>query len=77
MGARRDKIAAERCYWEKSLDQAVELLGIEQTGIAWQAISDELGRSWRGSMLAECVIGWHSVARRPVCSAGIDREESI
>lgn len=57
--------ADRQALWEKCLDQAVELLGIEQTGIAWQALSDMLGRSWRGSMLAECV----NSLLRPVLSA--------
>jgi len=45
-----------RCaLWEQSLDQAVALLGVEQLGVAWQAVGEVLGRSWRGSMLAECI----------------------
>jgi hypothetical protein len=57
--------ADRQALWEKCLDQAVELLGTEQTDIAWQALSDLLGRSWRGSMLAECV----NSLLRPVLSA--------
>jgi len=41
--------------WEQHLDVAVEHLGEERLWEAWQAISSLLGRSWRGSMLAECV----------------------
>jgi len=46
---------AQQAMWEQSLDQAGALLGMEQLGEAWQALSEVLGRSWRGSMLAECV----------------------
>ena len=35
--------------------QAEVLLGFEQLGIAWKALSEVLDRSWRGSMLAECI----------------------
>ena len=52
---------AQQSLWEQCLDQTVEILGIEQTGIAWQALSQVLGRSWRGSMLAECI---NSLLRR-------------
>jgi hypothetical protein len=41
--------------WEESLDQATSLLGEEQLWQAWSALSQVLERSWRGSMLAECV----------------------
>ncbi len=41
--------------WETSLDQAAALLGEPQLWDAWDALSEVLGRSWRGSMLAECV----------------------
>lgn len=41
--------------WEESLDEAVALLGEEQLWKAWEEVSQVLGRSWRGSMLAECV----------------------
>jgi hypothetical protein len=46
---------ARRALWEKSLDQAVTLLGTEQLGKACEAVYMVLGRSWRGSMLAECI----------------------
>ena len=41
--------------WGESLDEAASLLGPEQLWDAWDALSDVLNRSWRGSMLAECV----------------------
>jgi hypothetical protein len=41
--------------WAESLDEAFSLLGEEQLWKAWDALSEVLGRSWRGSMLAECV----------------------
>lgn len=46
---------ARHLLWEQSLDQAVAQLGIEQLGEAWEALRKVLGRSWRGSMLAECI----------------------
>lgn len=46
---------ARQALWEKSLDQAVALLGNEHLGKAWEAVYKVLGRSWRGSMLAECI----------------------
>jgi hypothetical protein len=46
---------ARQELWEESLDEAVVLLGEEQLWKAWDAVCDVLGRSWRGSMLAECV----------------------
>jgi len=42
-------------WWEDSLDQAVALLGAEHLSEAWDAVCEELGRCWRGSMLSECV----------------------
>jgi hypothetical protein len=41
--------------WEACLDQAATLLGPEQLWHAWDALCSVLDRSWRGSMLAECV----------------------
>ena len=41
--------------WEQSLDEALSLLGEQQLWKAWDALRQLLGRSWRGSMLAECV----------------------
>lgn len=48
---RRDRQA----LWADSLDEAAELLGAESLWTAWEAVSQVLSRSWRGSMLAECV----------------------
>jgi hypothetical protein len=44
-----------QALWQGSLDEAVSLLGEEQLWQAWDALSQVLQRSWRGSMLAECV----------------------
>ena len=42
--------------WAKSLDDALSFLEAEeQLWAAWDALGDVLSRSWRGSMLAECV----------------------
>ena len=46
---------ARRGLWEESLDEAFALLGEDQLWEAWDALSAVLSRSWRGSMLAECV----------------------
>ena len=46
---------ARQLLWEKSLDEAAMLLGPEQLWDAWDALSQVLNRSWRGSMLSECV----------------------
>jgi len=46
---------ARQLLWEESLDEAFALLGPQQLWLAWDALSQTLGRSWRGSMLAECV----------------------
>ena len=46
---------SRQVLWEENLDEAVSLLGEEQLWKAWGALSEVLGRSWRGSMLAECV----------------------
>jgi hypothetical protein len=48
---------ARQILWEESLDEAVLLLREKQLWEAWNALSTVLGRSWRGSMLAECVNG--------------------
>jgi hypothetical protein len=45
---------ARQRQWETCLDQAAACLG-EHLGHAWEALNQVLGRSWRGSMLAECV----------------------
>ena len=41
--------------WQHSFDQAVAELGETQLWSAWAELCHLLGRSWRGSMLAECV----------------------
>jgi len=41
--------------WRQSLDEAYTLLGDTWLWQAWEALSAVLGRSWRGSMLVECV----------------------
>ena len=46
---------ARQILWEENLDEALALLGPQQLWEAWDALSQVLGRSWRGSMLAECV----------------------
>jgi hypothetical protein len=46
---------ARQILWEESLDEAASLLGAEQIWDAWDALDEVLSRSWRGSMLAECV----------------------
>jgi len=46
---------ARRVLWEESLAKASSLLGPEQLWLAGEALSQTLDRSWRGSMLAECV----------------------
>jgi hypothetical protein len=46
---------SQHILWEQSLDQALSLLDWEQLPQAWEALSQVLNRSWRGSMLAECV----------------------
>ena len=46
---------ARHLQWSESLDAAIALLEPEQLWKAWEAVSEVLGRSWRGSMLAECV----------------------
>jgi hypothetical protein len=46
---------SRQALWADSLDEAVTLLGAETLWTAWEAVNQVLGRSWRGSMLAECV----------------------
>ena len=46
---------ARQALWTRSLDTVLSLLEEEQLWIAWDAVRDLLSRSWRGSMLAECV----------------------
>jgi hypothetical protein len=62
---RRPRSLAERtarqAQWEHSLDDASASLSLEHLGLAWDAVSQVLGRAWRGSSLAECV---NSLLRR-------------
>ncbi len=46
---------AQQTAWNLALDQATSLLGMDLLMPAWQALSLVLNRSWRGSMLCECV----------------------
>ena len=46
---------ARHKLWKESLDEATALLGEAELWRAWDTLSEVLGRSWRGSMLAECV----------------------
>jgi hypothetical protein len=41
--------------WQQCLDQAVAELGETELWAAWEQLSQLLNRSWRGSMMAECV----------------------
>jgi hypothetical protein len=41
--------------WQQCLDQALAELGETQLWSAWEQLCQLLSRSWRGSMLAECV----------------------
>ena len=41
--------------WADSFDQALALLGERQLWTAWDQLCHILERSWRGSMLAECI----------------------
>ena len=49
------KQQVRQTLWEQSLEQAATLLGEDQLTLAWEAVAQVLGRSWRGSMLAECI----------------------
>jgi len=55
-----EQIGRQR-LWTASLDAAVALCGEQAVWNAWEAVTAVLGRSWRGSMLAECV---NSLLRR-------------
>jgi hypothetical protein len=46
---------ARRILWEESLDEAASLLAEEQLWDVWDTLCEVMGRSWHGSMLAECV----------------------
>lgn len=47
--------ATHQQRWQQCLDEALTALGESQLWPAWEELSQLLGRSWRGSMLAECV----------------------
>lgn len=49
------KQQTRQTIWEQNLEQAATLLGWHQLACAWDAVCQVLNRSWRGSMLAECV----------------------
>lgn len=46
---------ARQAQWEHWLDEASASLSLEHLGLAWDAVSQVLGRAWRGSSLVECV----------------------
>jgi hypothetical protein len=46
---------AQQKLWDENLDEAASSLGEEHLWTAWDAVHQVLSRSWRGSMLAECV----------------------
>jgi hypothetical protein len=46
---------AQQTTWNLCLDKAVSLLGWDSLMQAWKALNQVLNRSWRGSMLCECV----------------------
>lgn len=47
--------ASHQRLWQQYLDEALAELGETQLWSAWEQLAQLLGRSWRGSMLAECV----------------------
>jgi hypothetical protein len=47
--------ASHHQLWQQCLDEAVAQLGEGQLWSAWKELGQLLDRSWRGSMLAECV----------------------
>ena len=47
--------ASHQVLWQQSLDEAAAELGETRLWAAWEQLGQLLGRSWRGSMLAECV----------------------
>jgi hypothetical protein len=47
--------ASSHHLWQQCLDQALTQLGESELWSAWEQLSQLLSRSWRGSMLAECV----------------------
>jgi len=46
---------SRQTLWAGSLEESATILGAESLWAAWEAVSQVLSRSWRGSMLAECV----------------------
>ena len=52
--SKREQASHQR-LWQQYLDEAVAALGETRLWSAWEELSQLLGRSWRGSMLAECV----------------------
>jgi hypothetical protein len=47
--------ASQQGLWQQCLDEAATKLGETLLWAAWEQLGQLLGRSWRGSMLAECV----------------------
>jgi hypothetical protein len=47
--------ASYQQLWQQCFDQALAELGETELWSAWEQLCQLLGRSWRGSMLAECV----------------------
>jgi hypothetical protein len=47
--------SAQQAAWNHYLDEAISRLGMEPLMPAWQALCQVLNRSWRGSMLCECL----------------------
>jgi len=47
--------ANQQVLWQQSLDEAASELGETQLWSVWEELGHLLGRSWRGSMLAECI----------------------
>jgi len=47
--------ASHHRLWQQCLDEAVAELGETHLWSAWEELTQLLSRSWRGSMLAECV----------------------
>jgi hypothetical protein len=47
--------ASQQGLWQQCLDEAATKLGETLLWAAWEQLGQLLGRSWRGSLLAECV----------------------
>jgi hypothetical protein len=52
--SKREQASHQR-LWQQYLDEALAELGETQLWSAWEQLAQLLARSWRGSMLAECV----------------------